>query len=287
MPEPAHPTQQTIEPLVIDFRDRAALTKHFQRFAPDAIVSCISSRHGGIRDAWRVDYEANRNLLHAALTSGLKHFTLLSAICVQKPLLAFQHAKLKFEQELIASGLKHSIVRPTAFFKSLSGQVNRVKSGKAFFLFGDGQLTRCKPIAEQDLASYMCNTLEDESLQGVLPIGGPGEAISPLEQAQLLFDCAKKPLRLRRIPAAVPKQISRLLAVPGRWSSSWRDKAEFARIAHYYATESMLLWDEQHQRYDAEATPSFGSNLLQDSYRRQLAGADSQELGAQAVFSRP
>ena len=61
---------------------------------------------------------------------------LLSAICVQKPLLAFQHAKLAFEKHLIKSGLTYSIVRPTAFFKSLSGQVERVRRGKPFLIFG-------------------------------------------------------------------------------------------------------------------------------------------------------
>jgi divinyl chlorophyllide a 8-vinyl-reductase len=54
---------------------------------------------------------------------------LLSAICVQKPLLEFQRAKLKFEAELQATAeadpsLTYSIVRPTAFFKSLGGQVH-------------------------------------------------------------------------------------------------------------------------------------------------------------------
>jgi divinyl chlorophyllide a 8-vinyl-reductase len=53
---------------------------------------------------------------------------LLSAICVQKPELAFQHAKLAFERALIDSGLAYTIVRPTAFFKSLSGQVDRVSA---------------------------------------------------------------------------------------------------------------------------------------------------------------
>ena len=54
---------------------------------------------------------------------GAKHFVLLSAICVQKPLLAFQAAKLKFEEALQAAGdISYSIVRPTAFFKSLAAQ---------------------------------------------------------------------------------------------------------------------------------------------------------------------
>jgi len=58
-----------------------------------------------------------------AVEKGADQFVLLSAICVQKPTLTFQAAKLKFEEALMASGLKYSIVRPTAFFKSLGGQV--------------------------------------------------------------------------------------------------------------------------------------------------------------------
>ena len=37
------------------------------------------------------------NALAAAQQAGVGHFVLLSAICVQKPLLAFQRAKLAFE----------------------------------------------------------------------------------------------------------------------------------------------------------------------------------------------
>lgn len=58
------------------------------------------------------------------MASGASHFVLLSAICVQKPLLEFQKAKLKFEAELqTTDAITYSIVRPTAFFKSLAGQV--------------------------------------------------------------------------------------------------------------------------------------------------------------------
>ena len=69
----------------------------------------------------------------------------------------FQKAKLKFEEELAAasSEISHSIVRPTAFFKSLAGQVESVQKGGPYVMFGDGQLASCKPISERDLAKYM------------------------------------------------------------------------------------------------------------------------------------
>ena len=154
-----------------------------QRF--DAVVSCMASRTGVPRDAWAIDHQAHLNVLAAAQAAGATQMVLLSAICVQKPRLAFQHAKLAFEKALIESGLTYSIVRPTAFFKSLSGQIARVQQGKPFLIFGDGKLTACKPISDQDLAAYLADCLEDGALQNkILPIGGPGPAITPLEQGE-------------------------------------------------------------------------------------------------------
>lgn len=162
----------------------------------DAVISCLASRDGAPDDAWAVDYAANRNLLAAAQHGGASRFVLLSAICVQRPKLAFQHAKLAFERELKASNIDHVIVRPAAFFKSLAGQPVRIRH------------------------------------------------VSPR-----VFDIA----------VGVLAPLSRVL--PGLAA-----KAEFARIGRYYATESMLLWNEQAQTYDADATPSYGEQTLSDFY---------------------
>lgn len=76
--------------------------------------------------------------------------------------------------------MAYSIVRATAFFESLSGQVERVKRGERFLVFGNGLLTACKPISDSDLADYLCNCLDQDELRNcVLPIGGPGDAITP------------------------------------------------------------------------------------------------------------
>jgi divinyl chlorophyllide a 8-vinyl-reductase len=60
----------------------------------DAVISCLGSRAGGRRDAWAVEFGANKNLLNLAAIMGAKNFVLLSAICVQKPKLEFQYAKI-------------------------------------------------------------------------------------------------------------------------------------------------------------------------------------------------
>lgn len=51
------------------------------------------------------------NTLEAGRAAGAKHYVLLSAICVQKPLLEFQKAKLKFEAALQVC-LQHEPVTP-------------------------------------------------------------------------------------------------------------------------------------------------------------------------------
>lgn len=252
----------------------------------DAVVSCIASRNGAPKDAWRVDCEANRNLLDVARGKGARHFVLLSAICVQRPRLAFQHAKLAFETTLKDSGITYSIVRPTAFFKSLSGQIERVRAGKPFLVFGDGRATACKPISEADLASFLVDCLEDPVLANrILPVGGPGPAITPQEQGELLCKLAGQPLSIRRVSPRLFDVAIAVLAPLSRVIPPLAAKAEFARIGRYYATESMLLWDEVAQAYDAEATPSHGSETLSDFYTRVLRdGLAGQELGEQKMF---
>jgi divinyl chlorophyllide a 8-vinyl-reductase len=234
----------------------------------DAIISCRASRTGAPKDAWAIDHDAHVALLSAAQSADIGHFILLSAICVQKPKLAFQHAKLAFEARLIESGIRYSIVRPTAFFKSLSGQIDRVLRGKPFLLFGDGTHTACKPISDRDLATYIADCLIDRGRwDRILPIGGPGPAITPRQQGEALFQLTGQPAQFRSVPVGLLGAIVALLSGVSRVIPSLAAKAEYARIGRYYATESMLLLNPATGRYDAAATPESGQDTLWDHYR--------------------
>lgn len=233
----------------------------------DAVISCIASRTGGLLDAWYVDYFANLRLLDMARRTDAQRFVLLSAICVQKPQLVFQREKLRFEAALAASGLGYTIIRPTAYFKSLAGQFERVKRGKPFLVFGDGLLTACKPVSERDLASYLVNRMLDADAAGqILPIGGPGRAITPMDQVSMLGRVLGREIPVR----SVSPQLFDVLGVaiaPAGWVSQWGlDRREFLRIAKYYATESMLVWDEARGCYDPDLTPETGSDSLEGFY---------------------
>lgn len=54
-----------------------------------------------------------------------------------------------------------------------------IKNGSPSVVFGDGTLTSCKPISERDLASFMADCVLDiDKINKILPIGGPGRALS-------------------------------------------------------------------------------------------------------------
>ena len=286
-------TRQRLAGAEVRFGDvtnaRSVRDDGFRNESFDAVVSCLATRTGGIQDAWQVEHQANIHLLEGARQAAVRHFVLLSAICVQKPKLAFQRAKLAFERTLIASGLGYSIVRPTAYFKSLSGQVLAVQRGRRFMVFGHGELTACKPISERDLAQYVAELVSaPEAPNRVLPIGGPGPAITPKQQGALLFDAVGRPPRYRHVPVALFDAIIFILGALSRLGTRWADRAEFARIARYYATESMLVWNETEGRYDAEATPSFGRDTLRAFYQHAVIdGLQGQELGEHAMLDWP
>jgi divinyl chlorophyllide a 8-vinyl-reductase len=251
----------------------------------DAVISCLASRTGVAADAWAVDHQANLNALRAAQQTGVGHFILLSAICVQTPRLAFQHAKLAFERALIESGVNWSIVRPTAYFKSLSGQVARVKAGKPFLIFGDGALTACKPISDRDLGAFLADCLTDPARRDrILPIGGPGPARTPREQGEDLFRLLDRPPRFQSVPPAMLDVIAGVMGGLGRAIPALATKAELARIGRFYATESMLVLNPDTGEYDADATPETGSDRLIDFQARLLSGEETLRRTEQSVF---
>ena len=277
--------QSNLKVLSLEAGENSDWTKQLPRI--DIIISCLASRSGCERDANFVDYSLNSDLLHFALKIKLQHFILLSAICIQKPKLAFQRAKLRFNSELMASGLRYSIVLPTAFFKSLSGQVNRIKNGKSFLVFGNGKRTSSLPISEIDLAKYIVNCIEsEESWNKSLPVGGPGPAVTPLDQAKMLFEIFDKPKKIKHVSPRFFDFAIILLFPVSLFSQKIKDKLELIKIGKYYAEESMLFYDADADAYDASKTPQFGENLLYEYYCSLRDEPEKiPDMGSQKLFS--
>lgn len=253
------------EMVVTDVTDPASLEAAFAGRNIDGVVSCLASRSGTKSDSWAIDYQATRNTLEAAKNEKAAHFVMLSAFCVKKPTLQFQKAKLKFEQELTASGeagqIGYSIVRPTAFFKSVSGQLEVVQSGAPFVVFGDGTMCKCNPISEADLAVYLVDCMTDETKANqVLNIGGPDDGLTMTAQGKLLFEAVGKEPKIVKAPILLfDLIISGLDFMAKILPKQFEDPAELAKIGKYYAVEDMLTTDPSEK---------FGKTTLGEHYKR-------------------
>lgn len=258
-----------------DVTDAASLRANGFAKPVDVVVSCLASRTGGIQDSKDIDYGASKLVLDELIAQGGAHYVLLSAICVQKPLLEFQRQKLRLEEAIQAqTDVSYSIIRPTAFFKSLAGQVEIVKSGKPYVMFGDGRLSKANAISEADLAAVLCDAISKPEMHNqVLPVGGPGEALTPLEQSEVLFDLFDLEPKYIKVPIGVMDVAIGALDALARLFPALADTAEFGKIGRYYAVEDMV-------------GPSYGETTLRDFFQDVAEnGLQGQELGDQAIFN--
>lgn len=270
-----------------DVKDPSQVAKAFEPQPGDEssppvstiVVSCLASRTGGIADSNAIDYEATLNTLQKGRAAGASHFILLSAVCVQKPELEFQRAKLRFEDCLKKTAeedpsFSYSIVRPTAFFKSLAGQVERIKKGAAFVMFGDGALCKCNAISERDLGSFLAECATDpEKRNAILPVGGPGDAVTPREQAEILFRLVGRKPKFIQLPIGIMDFTISAFDAVARIIPAARDAAEFGRIGRYYAVEDMV-------------GPSYGGDTLEWFFKQAVeeGGMEGQDLGDATIF---
>ena len=160
-----------------------------------------------------------------------------------------------------------------------------MRRGKPFLLFADGTRTACKPISDGDLAAFLADCLDDRTRHDrILPIGGPGPAITPRAQGERLFALLGRTPRYRQVPVAMLDVIIGILVTLGRIIPPLADKAELARIGRYYATESMLVLDPVTTRYDAGATPETGTETLFEYYAMLARSGADVERGEHTVF---
>ena len=139
--------------------------------------------------------------------------------------------------------------------------------------------------SDADLGAYLAECIDNPALHDrILPIGGPGPALTPREQGEMLFSLLGRAPRFSQAPFAMMDAIVWTLSGLGVLVPSLRDKAELARIGRYYARESMLLLNPETGLYDADATPSTGAETLYDHYARLIAGEIAHERGEHSVF---
>lgn len=277
--EPKFAGAEVVETDVTDLAKLSACPA-FAKGSVDVVVSCLASRTGTKSDSFAIDYQATLNSLEAARAAGARHFVLLSAYCVKSAerkdpyALQFQYAKKQFEEKLQAQDdCSYSIVRPTAFFKSVSGQLEVVDSGAPFVYFdlGGGRSATCNPISEADLAVALVDTITDPKRKDqVWNLGGPDAGLSMEAQGKMLADVlGKDEPKLLAVPIGLFDVIIGGIQGLGNLfngfdatkglGAKFDDAAELGRIGKYYAVEDMLTVDPDEK---------FGSTTLREHYTK-------------------
>jgi uncharacterized protein YbjT (DUF2867 family) len=202
-----------------------------------------------------VDYQGNKNILDRALEASVAKFIYVSVYNAQLlDHLAIVKAHEDFVRALHASGLPHTIMRPTGYFSDIGEYFQMAKSGRAY-LIGDGT-KHLNPIHGADLACVCAGALTRNDAE--VAAGGP-VVYSQNEIARLAFSILNEPPRITHIPhwlASLAIAAMRLFDRHG------------AELFDFFATAGQ----------NENVAPSYGTHTL-DDYFRLLSQPPAGNLG--------
>tara|TARA_B100000965_G_C19519084_1_gene725603 strand:+ start:292 stop:1146 length:855 start_codon:yes stop_codon:yes gene_type:complete len=143
-----------------------------------------------------VDYQANLNLLKEAIRAGVKKFIYISVINGA----SFRHLKLveakeMFVDELKASPIQHTVIRPNGFFSDMKDFLAMAEKGTVY-LFGKGNF-KLNPIHGEDLAVHCVDAINSHDLE--LSVGGP-DILTQHEIAILALKAFGNPIKIVHLP---------------------------------------------------------------------------------------
>ena len=177
----------------------------------DAVFSSVGLTRQKTRHTFLdVDYQGNLNLLHEAQRAGVNRFVYVSVFngpaCRH---LAIVAAHEDFVDRLRASGMAHTIVRPTGYFSDMGEFLAMARHGRVL-LFGKGD-KRMNPIHGADLAPVCADAVEGGPEE--VNVGGPDVMTYREIAACALRAAGKRPTNIISVPMPLIRVAVRLLRV--------------------------------------------------------------------------
>ena len=118
----------------------------------------------------QIDHLGNKTLLEDALSHGVKKFIYVSVFNAEKMMdVDVVQAHERFVQDLQASAMPYTVIRPTGFFSDMGMFFSMARSGH-MFLLGDGT-NHVNPIHGADLAKVCVDAAKGSERE--ICIGGP------------------------------------------------------------------------------------------------------------------
>jgi uncharacterized protein YbjT (DUF2867 family) len=219
----------------------------------DAVFSCVgASVQLGLR-GWRgytaVDAPANANLIAAAREAGVRRFVYVSLFGADKLAgLDYAAGHERVVDALRASGLSHTVVRPTGFFSALRPYLDMARAGRGV-VFGDGA-ARSNPVDDRDLAAACAEALFEGPAE--LPVGGP-EVLTRRAMLEAAFRAVGRAPALWHVPPAFVR------------AAGWCLRPLHPRLSHLMAFVAAVTQADF-------VAPARGARTLEAYYREAAAG---------------
>jgi uncharacterized protein YbjT (DUF2867 family) len=203
----------TVHTVLGDLRDPQAVSA-----AVRGCTALISAVHGfagpGRPSPESIDRDANRRLIQAAAAANVEHFVLVSVLgAAPDHPMSLHLAKHAAEQALIGSGLRWTIIRPTAYLETWIPIIGSKIADKGHaVVFGPGR-NPINFVSAHDVAALVDLALHDRSLHGqILAAAGP-ENLTLTQIADRLITDSGGPGRIKRVPLPMLRAMS-VLARP-------------------------------------------------------------------------
>jgi uncharacterized protein YbjT (DUF2867 family) len=204
-----------------------------------------------------VDYQGNKNILDRALEASVGKFIYVSVYNAQlMEHLAIIKAHEDFVRALRASGLPHTIIRPTGYFSDVGEYFQMAKSGRVY-LFGDGK-KRLNPIHGADLTQVCADAVTGGDAE--IPAGGP-IIYSQNEIAELAFSILDRSPRITRVPTWMVSAAIKAMRLFNRHAADLFDffatAAQYENVAPQLGTHTL---DDYFRALDQVVQPSKGGD---------------------------
>jgi uncharacterized protein YbjT (DUF2867 family) len=216
----------TVQTLTGDLQDPAAVAGAVR--GCETVVSAVHGFVGpGNPSPEAIDRDANRALIHAAVSAGVQHLVLVSVLgAAPDHPMSLHRAKYAAEQALQTSGLSWTIIRPAAYLETwIAIMGGKLASNGQALVFGPGR-NPINFVSARDVAAVV-DLAVHQSLRGqVVEVAGP-ENLTFTQLADRLITASGKPGRIRRIPLPMLRAMS-VLARP--LSSTFARQAQAAVV---------------------------------------------------------
>ncbi|MDX2033211.1 MAG: SDR family oxidoreductase [Blastocatellia bacterium] len=219
----------------------------------DVVLSCAGASmnvnaFGDRRSFYEVDYQGNINLLREAARAGVGKFVYVSLAggeSLRRTVYADAHER--FVDDLRASGIPSTVVRPTGFFSFHLELLKFASKGRGLVI-GDGE-RRTNPVHEVDVAAACVEAAtRDASDRPDLIVGGP-EVFTRRETVEMAF-------------AALGRKPSLMTLSPGVFSAMISPLKLINRRIHALMDFGIAVTQQD------LVAPAYGAHRLQDYYEQ-------------------